>query len=191
MVAACRWCSTDEVIIESDLENAVKWAKDPPAAAWRIRGILMQMELYKTKLKACNFSAGSSLLLRSDWLSFALSLLALATISLQIKLENDNIWNYSSRVATIIKLHFPCKGTDPIRPWQVTTYGTIPAESPPSSNFIFRAREQIRSGLGRSTADLFSVDDEEVNRSPVLMRRAEEAVPLPLKNAASSSYSVS
>lgn len=55
MVAACRWCSTDEVIIESDLENAVKWAKDPPAAAWRIRGILMQMELYKTKLKACNF----------------------------------------------------------------------------------------------------------------------------------------
>lgn len=46
-------------------------------------------------------------------------------------------------------------------------------------------------GVFRSTADLFSVDDEEVNRSPVLMRRAEEAVPLPLKNAASSSYSVS
>ncbi|XVE70592.1 hypothetical protein DITRI_Ditri10aG0083800 [Diplodiscus trichospermus] len=30
----------------------------------------------------------------------------------------------------------------------MTTYGTIPAELPPSSNFIFRAREQIRSGLG-------------------------------------------
>ncbi|KAA3486127.1 PRA1 family protein F3-like [Gossypium australe] len=30
----------------------------------------------------------------------------------------------------------------------MTTYGTIPAELPPSSNFISRAKEQIRSGLG-------------------------------------------
>ncbi|XVE54102.1 hypothetical protein DITRI_Ditri03aG0054600 [Diplodiscus trichospermus] len=30
----------------------------------------------------------------------------------------------------------------------MTTYGTIPAELPPSSDLIFRAREQIRSGLG-------------------------------------------
>ncbi|XVE97999.1 hypothetical protein REPUB_Repub03eG0067600 [Reevesia pubescens] len=30
----------------------------------------------------------------------------------------------------------------------MTTYGTIPAELPPSSNFIYRAREQIRSRLG-------------------------------------------
>ncbi|KAE8674348.1 putative cytidine deaminase 1, 2, 7 [Hibiscus syriacus] len=29
----------------------------------------------------------------------------------------------------------------------MTTYGTIPAELPPSSNFISQAREQIRSGL--------------------------------------------
>ncbi|XVF35007.1 hypothetical protein REPUB_Repub18cG0107800 [Reevesia pubescens] len=29
----------------------------------------------------------------------------------------------------------------------MTTYGTIPAELPPSSNFIFHPREQIRSGL--------------------------------------------
>ncbi|KAK8543190.1 hypothetical protein V6N13_136278 [Hibiscus sabdariffa] len=30
----------------------------------------------------------------------------------------------------------------------MTTYGTIPAELPPSSSFVSQAREQIRSGLG-------------------------------------------
>ncbi|XP_022754896.1 PRA1 family protein F3-like isoform X2 [Durio zibethinus] len=46
-------------------------------------------------------------------------------------------------------------------------------------------------GIFRSTDDLFFGDEEEANRSPVLMRPAEEAAPVPLKNAASSSYSVS
>ncbi|XP_022751733.1 PRA1 family protein F2-like [Durio zibethinus] len=46
-------------------------------------------------------------------------------------------------------------------------------------------------GVFRSTDDLFFGDEEEANRLPVLMRHAKEAAPLPLKNAASSSYSVS
>ncbi|OMO67317.1 Prenylated rab acceptor PRA1 [Corchorus capsularis] len=46
-------------------------------------------------------------------------------------------------------------------------------------------------GLFRSTDDLFFVEDKEANRSPVLMRGPEETAPLPLKNAASSSFSVS
>ncbi|XWS70004.1 hypothetical protein CRYUN_Cryun03dG0011900 [Craigia yunnanensis] len=46
-------------------------------------------------------------------------------------------------------------------------------------------------GIFRSTDDLFFGDEEEVNRSSVLMRPAKEAAALPIKNAASSSYSVS
>ena len=46
-------------------------------------------------------------------------------------------------------------------------------------------------GVFRSTDDLFFGDEEEANRSPVLVHRAKEAAPLPLNNAASSSYSVS
>ena len=46
-------------------------------------------------------------------------------------------------------------------------------------------------GVFRSTDDLFFGDEEEANRSTVLVHRAEEAAPLPLKNTASSSYFVS
>ncbi|XWS17392.1 hypothetical protein CRYUN_Cryun33cG0063400 [Craigia yunnanensis] len=46
-------------------------------------------------------------------------------------------------------------------------------------------------GVFRSTDDLFFGDEEEGNRSTVLVQHAEEAAPLPLKNAASSSYSES
>ncbi|XWS72173.1 hypothetical protein CRYUN_Cryun02cG0017300 [Craigia yunnanensis] len=46
-------------------------------------------------------------------------------------------------------------------------------------------------GIFSSTDDLFFRDEEVPNRSPMLMRSAEEATPLPLKDAASSSYSMS
>ncbi|XVF49022.1 hypothetical protein PTKIN_Ptkin03bG0235600 [Pterospermum kingtungense] len=46
-------------------------------------------------------------------------------------------------------------------------------------------------GIFRSTEDLFLGDEEEANRSAVLMRPTQESEPLPLKNAASSSFSLS
>lgn len=47
-------------------------------------------------------------------------------------------------------------------------------------------------GIFRSTEDLFFGEEEAINRSAVLMRpTTEESAPLPLKNAASSSFSLS
>ncbi|EOY07821.1 Uncharacterized protein TCM_022143 [Theobroma cacao] len=55
MVAASRWATTNCVIVESDSENAVKWANEPTTAPWKHKTTTMLLEFFKTQLKGWNF----------------------------------------------------------------------------------------------------------------------------------------
>lgn len=41
----------DKVIVESDLQNTVKWVSEATTTAWKINATLMSMEYFKSQLK--------------------------------------------------------------------------------------------------------------------------------------------
>lgn len=55
IAVALRWGNIDKVIVESDLENDVKWAIEPTTVPWDIWEVMMNMEFFKIQLNILCF----------------------------------------------------------------------------------------------------------------------------------------